>query len=936
MDRRAARLLLLAAFASAEFVLLTDSCRTASAAFVGAECPALVTTLASPSNFTACLNLRRGCIGTSLLATNASPTPPESDCRMCLSPPTCNWRATISALTTGVLTGAVTGCASESDRVALLYFREQVQTVCNRMTTPSNREGYMSMTRLDQCGNGCGLRRCAPGVYCPGGNVSPSLCPPGFYCPTSTERLPCPSGKYCPEGTVDPVTCVGGAVCLEGSSRPINVGFLIIAVILLSLTAFGMALLERRRSVKEAAQLSLGKRGGNAALIAAGVMAEGGSKGGSSQSVQGGGAHASQAHSRAGVLIEFSALRLVTRGVVRLAGVSGAIQPGRLTAIMGGSGAGKTTLMNALLGKEAKSGGQVNITVVRSVQSESVSPVADGVVPDQVNPMTRVSSATVTPSPPGQTTVPGWTPLGTLQQHELKYNLGFVPQTDILTRELTVRECLLHAARTRLPASTPDALVQASVDRTLADLGLVHVAHTLVGSAEEALSGGGLSGGERKRVSIGTELVSDPLVLVLDEPTTGLDATAALECMETVKSAAERGITCMAVLHQPRQEIVDLCDDIIVLARGGRPVFSGPTALLLPYFTQLGYHCPSDTNPCDFVLDAVNGKHGDPVPTGGRAFVKAKQAASAGAEVVLSSQTSPSLAGIAPPSFADFTAAWEGGGLEWVRSHAAQVGAAITITASNGSGSSSSSSGALTETGAHTRPNFFVCTWLYFRRAVLQKLRSNSLLLDCVAMLLGGCLMGVVAASGPLFAPPPPQMYWRACPPGAGGACQWARRYFIAPAGFYIAMVSGSLSVPAAVRAFGTEREVLWREAGVGANRPAYFLGKLAAELPVYLLLAMAFTAPLAAIAAFRAPVHLLYTCVLMCMVVVSAIGNCLAIVMSNPDGASLIGVLIAILMNLFNGTYAPDVPAAVLPLCISHSFPPFLPLYSMQASCQG
>jgi hypothetical protein len=163
--------------------------------------------------------------------------------------------------------------------------------------------------------------------------------------------------------------------------------------------------------------------------------------------------------------------------------------------------------------------------------------------------------------------------------------------------------------------------------------------------------------------------------------------------------------------------------------------------------------------------------------------------------------------------------------------------------------------------------------------------------------------MGIVASAGPLFLPPPPGVYRDACPPGADAFCGWARRYFIAPAGFYIAMVSGSLSVPPAVRTYGTEREVFWREAGVGAHRPAYFLGKLLAEFPVYALLAMSFTAPLAAIAAFRAPVHLLYTAVLMLIMTVSAIGNCLAIVMSNSDGASLVGVLIAILMNLFNGT---------------------------------
>ncbi len=100
----------------------------------------------------------------------------------------------------------------------------------------------------------------------------------------------------------------------------------------------------------------------------------------------------------------------------------------------------------------------------------------------------------------------------------IRGRLGFVPQNDVMITSLTVRDVLVHAARTRMPRSVPDAQKLERVDAVLDALSLTHIQHSIIGDAESGQRG--ISGGERKRVSIGIELVAQPSVLLLDEPTT--------------------------------------------------------------------------------------------------------------------------------------------------------------------------------------------------------------------------------------------------------------------------------------------------------------------------------------------------------------------------------------------------------------------------------
>lgn len=109
--------------------------------------------------------------------------------------------------------------------------------------------------------------------------------------------------------------------------------------------------------------------------------------------------------------------------------------------------------------------------------------------------------------------------------------IGYVPQDDIVLPELTVRENILHSARVRLPKTWRDQAIQAYVDALISCIGLSHVQHSLVGDAVRPV----ISGGQRKRVSIGMELAAAPMAIFLDEPTSGLDATSASSIMRLLK-----------------------------------------------------------------------------------------------------------------------------------------------------------------------------------------------------------------------------------------------------------------------------------------------------------------------------------------------------------------------------------------------------------------
>jgi ABC-type multidrug transport system ATPase subunit len=178
---------------------------------------------------------------------------------------------------------------------------------------------------------------------------------------------------------------------------------------------------------------------------------------------------------------------------------------------------------------------------------------------------------------------------------------AYVEQDDLLFHTLTVLETLMLAAQLRLPRAWSYAQRRERVDHVISELGLRKCANTRIGNAKFR----GVSGGERKRVSIALEILRGPQVLFLDECTSGLDSFQALRVVETIKDLAAKGRTIVTSIHQPRSSIYSLFDDLILLSEG-QLMYSGPASTLVDYFGRLGFEMPKNFNPADFALDLVS------------------------------------------------------------------------------------------------------------------------------------------------------------------------------------------------------------------------------------------------------------------------------------------------------------------------------------------
>ncbi|KAF8940577.1 hypothetical protein BGZ58_005735 [Dissophora ornata] len=254
--------------------------------------------------------------------------------------------------------------------------------------------------------------------------------------------------------------------------------------------------------------------------------------------------------------IEFEHLGLtLPNGTSILQNVSGVLRSGRACAIMGPSGSGKTTLISMLTSKIPKDEGRILI----NGQEEDLS-------------------------------------------HYRKL-IGFVPQEDVMMRELTVLDVLLHSAYMRLPSDLKKTEMTERVLEILDFLGLNIVMDSVVGDAERR----GISGGQRKRVNIGMELVTDPSILFLDEPTSGLDSSTSGDVCKMLKSVARRkGLTVAAVIHSPSPVAFDQFDDLLLLSQNGRVVFHGPRTEAPAYFAAIGFPVPDNSSPSDFYLDVIS------------------------------------------------------------------------------------------------------------------------------------------------------------------------------------------------------------------------------------------------------------------------------------------------------------------------------------------
>ncbi|KFU95159.1 ATP-binding cassette sub-family G member 8, partial [Chaetura pelagica] len=179
--------------------------------------------------------------------------------------------------------------------------------------------------------------------------------------------------------------------------------------------------------------------------------------------------------------------------------------------------------------------------------------------------------------------------------------IAHVRQDDRLLPHLTVRETLLFVAKLRLPKFFSESQRKKRVEDVIAELRLRQCANTRVGNQYLR----GVSGGERRRVSIGVQLLWNPGILILDEPTSGLDSFTAHNLVITLSRLARGNRLVLLSLHQPRSDIFQLFD-LVLLMTSGVTVYSGTARDMVQYFTELGYPCPRYSNPADFYVDLTS------------------------------------------------------------------------------------------------------------------------------------------------------------------------------------------------------------------------------------------------------------------------------------------------------------------------------------------
>ncbi|CAH8517771.1 unnamed protein product [Schistosoma mattheei] len=193
---------------------------------------------------------------------------------------------------------------------------------------------------------------------------------------------------------------------------------------------------------------------------------------------------------------------------------------------------------------------------------------------------------------------------GRPQPKNFKCISGYVVQDDIVMGTLTVRENLSFSAALRMTMHCTTEERNQKVNDIIDELGLNAVADSKVGT--ELVRG--VSGGERKRTSIGMELITEPPVLFLDEPTTGLDAYMAGQVVKTLKALAKRGRTIIFSIHQPKYSIYKLFDTLTLIYRGQIIYHGLAKKEPIRYFGRLGYVCENHNNPPDFFMDVIHGE----------------------------------------------------------------------------------------------------------------------------------------------------------------------------------------------------------------------------------------------------------------------------------------------------------------------------------------
>lgn len=796
------------------------------------------------------------------------------------------------------------------------------------------------------------------GLYCPENTQTPRYCCKGYYCPSTTEIYACPSGDYCKVGSVEPVSCPWLTTCSEKTSNPLNAVPLVLLILLVVVAWILHSQISKCRaaellehSVKLEREEKIMKQGSmtrkqfteaggtsqefddldansdgivsNSELRAsheAALSAEVGHKSDHGTS------NTKKAHKQT-FDFKFDGLGLtLNNGITIMKGVTGSIRHGRVTAVMGPSGAGKTTFLNLLSGKAEKTHGDIYIksTVDGDYQLEN-----DGI-------------------------------------YRFRKLCGFVPQEDTMHRRLRVYDNIYFSGSFRLPNEYTSEMVAMRTDEVINTLGLGSVQHSPIG--DETLRG--ISGGQRKRVNIGMEVVADPRVLFLDEPTSGLDSTSSQEVLIALKQfATEEDMTIVTVIHQPRLEIYKLIDDLLLLGKGGITVYLGPREEAETYFGGLGFNCVDvGVNPIDFFMDIISG---DVPRAGHKDFVKEdlfrlwKEHAAAMADVAgVVPEMNPISKGkddIDNPFAMDIEAnsSQPGGG---TGSSTSIISELSTSSLSYGAGTGANEAdkevqaevqvevqqvsepeiakknccaqcccNCLTDfrlwwydlglffyqcliespckPGFRKTPSLCYVFLLVMRRSFAQQFRDfTGFMNQNILHLVLGMFLSALTSQGVTFVGPIPAGVVSTCPYTLQGACtNPLQDDYLGIAGFLCWSI-GFAGIAVGSITFGSEKPQFWREQGSGMNFIVYFYAKLAADIPKIMFAAACFTFALLAGFATNSSAIKVYGVVLMMYYAGFSLGYLVSAFVSQ-DMSALLGVAISMLFAIqLSGTSSPKL----------------------------
>ncbi|KAF4459172.1 ABC transporter (ATP-binding-cassette) [Fusarium albosuccineum] len=698
------------------------------------------------------------------------------------------------------------------------------------------------------------------------GPFEPVVCEQGYYCPLEDEgkkKLRCPKGSYCQPGASTPTPCAVGSYCPDGATFERYLIPLIVLIAIDILLLIGMFILIFRKRWRSTSKTHAGalKRHKTMRAVKATITGykelpedhdhemapmnpsyspyspyghydtqyrEGRPGGGFEAALGAGGTYSPNQEPKEtqvsphlksfvdsmrkaaeatnfGLSFRYSDLSFHPKKAAKpvLQNVTGSIEQGQLVAVMGGSGAGKSTFVNVLMGKTSNTGGIVAVN-----------------------------------NTPGK-------------MKRYKKLTGYVPQDDIVLPELTVYENIVHSARIRLPRTWKKNEIESHVESVIDCLELSHVRDSRVGSVGKPV----ISGGQRKRVSIGMELAAAPMAIFLDEPTSGLDATAASSIMRTLKAIARLGISIIVIIHQPRTEIFELFDNLILLGNG-QTIYEGSQMEAQGYFEGMGFQFPEHSNHGDVITDIITGNGREYNTTGD----VSKDALISNWETCRKSKTEE-----------------------------AYERKSIRSTMLGDSGMRQ----ALKKRGAP----FAKQAWLCLCRAMVQQYRAKGAFFAEMGLaVLAGALLGLAnnTKKGILFVGLFHEPY---------EVLSTALDFFSAPQfALLIAIAIGLVAGAPGVRLFSEETLLYRREAEAGHSRLAYYVAKVVCVLPRMALGCMHFTTPLFILSVPIIDWGLAFLTNLLYFFCIYGLASIISMVVRRED-APLIATMVALITGILSGS---------------------------------